>query len=498
MAKFIVVYHRLPFEEATVKGRRVLREPQSPNGIIPTLKGFFRHFDDGLWLAWKKVEEDCLGKISDCLSVETVQTQLRVQCVGLTEELINSFYHRTSKAALWPILHSFTERFDYDAANWDEFRLVNRLFAQATCKVADPGATIWIHDYNLWLVPGYIREQRPDLKIAFFHHTPFPASDMFGILPWRKEILTSLLSCDRVGFHTPRYAENFASCARSFIRPAVSRAKTIAKPRLQQRDTILQESVYTSALSMMDKTIYLDVAPIGVDDKAIAKVAASKTTIRRAQGLRDSLGVEKIILSIGRIDYTKGTREMLMAYEQLLETKKELHGRVKLCVTSVAPASGIRSYDDVREDIERRVGAINGQYSSANWSPILFFTTPIKFQELIAWYLAADVCWITPLRDGLNLVAKEYVAAKNGSPGVLVLSEFTGAAIELDEALRTHPYSAKSMLDTIIRALELKKQDAQAQMQCLGRRVKSANLTAWTKEMIEALESSEVSLPRTV
>ncbi|MFZ9314831.1 MAG: glucosylglycerol-phosphate synthase [Burkholderiaceae bacterium] len=488
MARFVVVYHRLPFEEVVVKGEKVLREPKSPNGIIPTLKGFFRHFDDGLWLAWNKVPEEKLGTLSERRRVAS-SPSMQVQCVGLTDPLINSFYHRTSKAALWPILHSFTERFDYDAANWDEFRQVNRLFAEASCQVADTGATIWIHDYNLWLVPGYIRSQRPDVKIAFFHHTPFPASDMFGILPWRKEILESLLACDRIGFHAPRYAENFASCARSFIKPAVSRARTIAAPRLQQRDTILQESVYTSALSMMERTVYLDVAPIGVDDKAIAKVAAASTTMRQSGMIRQSLGVEKVILSIGRIDYTKGTREMLQAYEQLLETRQDLLGHVKLCVTSVAPASGIRAYDDVREEIERRVGAINGRFSTASWTPILFFTSPIRFQDLIAWYLAADICWITPLRDGLNLVAKEYVAAKNGQPGVLVLSEFTGAAIELDEALRTHPYSARSMLDAISRAVAMPEHDARSQMQALGQRVKTANLASWTNEMIDALRS---------
>ncbi|MGA1253769.1 MAG: glucosylglycerol-phosphate synthase [Burkholderiaceae bacterium] len=489
MARFVVVYHRLPFEEVVVKGEKVLREPKSPNGIIPTLKGFFRFFDDGLWLAWNKVPEDGLGMLSERRHLVS-NPSMQVQCVGLTEQLINSFYHCTSKAALWPILHSFTERFDYDAANWEEFRQVNRLFAEASCQVADTGATIWIHDYNLWLVPGYIRSQRPDLKIAFFHHTPFPASDMFGILPWRKEILESLLTCDRIGFHAPRYAENFASCARSFIKPAVSRARTIAAPRLQQRDTILQESVYTSALSMMERTVYLDVAPIGVDDRAIAKVAASHGAVKLAASIRSNLAAHKIILSIGRIDYTKGTREMLQAYEQLLETRQDLHGQVKLCVTSVAPAMGIRSYDDVREDIERRVGAINGRFSSASWTPILFFTSPIRFQDLIAWYLAADICWITPLRDGLNLVAKEYVAAKNGSPGVLVLSEFTGAAIELDEALRTHPYSARSMLDAIVRAIDMPDEAARAQMLALGRRVQSANLASWTQEMIATLKAA--------
>jgi glucosylglycerol-phosphate synthase len=487
-ASFIVVYHRLPFEEATVKGEPILREPKSPNGIIPSLKGFFRYFDRGLWLAWRSVQDADVGSLDRPRILNAQQGPIQVQCVGLSEHLINSFYHRTSKAALWPILHSFTERFDYDAADWSEFRIVNQHFAHAAVTLAAPGATIWIHDYNLWLVPGYIREKRPDVKIAFFHHTPFPASDMFGILPWRKEILTSLLACNRVGFHAPRYAENFAACARSFIKPAVSRAKSIAAPRLQQKDTILQESVYTSALAMGERTIHLDVAPIGVDAKAISKVAGQADTQAQAKTLRTQLGGTKIILSIGRIDYTKGTKEMLTAFEQLLEKRPDLHGCVKLCVTSVAPAAGIRAYDDVREDIERRVGALNGRYSTADWSPILFFTQPIRFRDLIAWYLAADVCWITPLRDGLNLVAKEYIAAKNGRPGVLVLSEFTGAAIELDEALRTHPYSKRSMLETIEQALDLPDEAAQAQMKALAKRVETFDLSAWTKEMLAHLK----------
>lgn len=487
-ASFIVVYHRLPFEELIVKGERVLSEPKSPNGIIPSLKGFFRFFDNALWLAWRKVPDEEVGTLDESRSLKSQQGPIRVQCVGLSESLIQSFYYRTSKSALWPILHSFTERFDYDAADWEEFRAVNRHFANAACELAAEGATIWVHDYNLWLVPGYIRELRPDVKIAFFHHTPFPASDMFGILPWRKEILNSLLSCDRIGFHAPRYAENFASCARSFIKPAVTRAKSIVEVRLQQKDTILQESIFTSAITLGERTVHLDVAPIGVDVKAIAKVSSQLTTQQQAKVLRDQIGCEKIILSIGRIDYTKGTKEMLIAFEQLLEKRKDLHGKIKLCVTSVAPAAGIRAYDDVREDIEQRVGAINGRYSTANWSPILFFTTPIKFRDLIAWYLAADVCWITPLRDGLNLVVKEYIAAKNGRAGVLVISEFTGAAIELDEALRTHPYSTRSMVNTIQQAIDMNHQDAENQMKALFARVQKHDLAAWTNIMLKNLK----------
>lgn len=498
MAKFIVVYHRLPFEEAIEDGKPVLREPKSPNGIIPSLKGFFQFFDEGLWLAWKKVPEAAVGSLLPPQTMTVGEREIPVQCVGLTDTLVDSFYYQTSKAALWPILHSFTERFDYDSADWEQFREVNRHFADAACAVADPGATIWIHDYNLWLVPGYIRARRPDVKIAFFHHTPFPASDMFGILPWRKEILESLLCCDRVGFHAPRYAENFAACARAFIKPAVSRTKAIVEARLQQRGTLLQESVYTSALSVGERIVQLDVAPIGVDVQSISGVANEPDTQAQARALREQLGAEKIIMSVGRIDYTKGTRELLLAYEALLEKREDLRGKVKLCVTSVAPAAGIRTYDDVRADIERLVGSINGRYSTADWVPILFFTTPIGFRELIAWYMAADICWITPLRDGLNLVVKEYVAARGAQPtpgGVLLLSEFVGAAIELDEALRTHPYSTRSMVQSIEEAIAMPDEEAGTRMAALYERVSRYDIRTWTRSVVRMLKDGAEPSP---
>jgi len=491
MAKFIVVYHRLPFEETIEDGKPVLREPKSPNGIIPSLKSFFQFFDQGLWLAWKKVPEPAVGKLLPAQTMTVDGREIAVQCVGLSDTLVDSFYYQTSKAALWPILHSFTERFDYDSADWGQFREVNRHFAEAACLVADQGATIWIHDYNLWLVPGYIRARRPDVRIAFFHHTPFPASDMFGILPWRKEILESLLSCDRIGFHAPRYAENFAACSRAFIKPAVSQTKSVVEARLQQRGTLLQESVYTSALSVGKHTVRLDVAPIGVDVQSIAEVATHPDTQAQARALREQLGAEKIILSVGRIDYTKGTREMLLAYEALLEKREDLRGTVKLCVTSVAPAPGIRTYDDVRADIERLVGSINGRFSTADWVPILFFTTPMGFNELIGWYMAADICWITPLRDGLNLVVKEYVAARGAQPtpgGVLLLSEFVGAAIELDEALRTHPYSTRSMVQSIEQAIAMPDEEASTRMTALYQRVSQHDIRAWTSTVVQLLK----------
>jgi len=496
LAKFIVVYHRLPFEETIEEGKLVLCEPKSPNGIIPSLKGFFQFFDEGLWLAWKKVPESAVGKLLPPQTMLVSERKISVQCVGLSDALINSFYYQTSKSALWPILHSFIERFDYDSADWVQFREVNQHFANAACTVADPGATIWIHDYNLWLVPGYIRARRPDVRIAFFHHTPFPASDMFGILPWRKEILESLLSCDRIGFHAPRYAENFASCARAFIKPAVSRTKSFVDERLQQRGTLLQESVYTSSLSVNKHIVQLDVAPIGVDVKSIAEVAVQPSTQEQATALRAQLGTEKIIMSVGRIDYTKGTREMLIAFEALLDKRTNLHGKVKLCVISVAPAAGIRAYDDVRADVERLVGSINGRFSNADWVPILFFTTPIVFRELIAWYMAADICWITPLRDGLNLVVKEFVAARGAQTapgGVLLLSEFIGAAIELDEALRTHPYSARSMVQAIEEAIAMPDEEAAKRMAALYERVSRHDIKAWTRAVVRMLKDGDES-----
>ncbi|MEX2182627.1 MAG: glucosylglycerol-phosphate synthase [Gemmatimonadaceae bacterium] len=483
MAELVVVYHRQPFERVVVDGEEVLQSHRSPNGIVPTLRGFFQYFDRGTWVAWKEVPEGEEGRVVSRAPVSFAGESYDVAQLGLTKEQVASFYKITSKAALWPILHSFIDKFDYDAADWKTFRAVNQLFADATCDVASEGAVVWVHDYNLWLVPKMIRARRPDLQIAFFHHTPFPSSDVFGVLPWRTEITESLLACDRVGFHIPRYAENFAAVARAFGGAVTARRYPVSE-QMRPEGWALQESTCIEELTWRDRSVHVDVVPLGVNVDRIVETVNSDAAQARAREIREQANVDTMLFSVGRVDYTKGTVEMLDAYGRLLQRRPDLLGRIKLYVICVAPAPGMRVYDDIQGAIEQRVGNINGRHSNLDWVPVVLFSTPMQFTELISWYLAADVCWITPLRDGLNLVAKEFIAAKQGRGGKLILSEFTGAAVELEAAILTHPYSARSMDGAIDEALAMTDDEARDRMTRLWNRTREQDLGWWTREIL--------------
>lgn len=483
MAELVVVYHRQPFERAVVNGQEILRSHRSPNGIVPTLRGFFKYFDRGTWLAWTEVPEARAGHVIANDAVEFAGERYNVAQLGLTKEQVTSFYKVTSKAALWPILHSFIDKFDYDAADWDTFRTVNRRFAEATAEVASEGAVVWVHDYNLWLVPKLLRDLRPDLTIAFFHHTPFPSSDVFGVLPWRTEITESLLACDRVGFHIPRYAENFASVARAFA-GAMTAGRQPVHERLRPEGWALQESSVVGELRWQGRRIAVDVLPLGVDVPKIVEAVSSPSSQARTAEIRDQAGAETILFAVSRVDYTKGTVELLEAYGRLVERRPELVGKIKLFLVCVPPAPGMRIYDEIQSHIEQRVGAINGKYSTLGWVPVVLFAQPLGFEELMSWYRAADICWVTPLRDGLNLVAKEYIAAKQGQDGRLVLSEFTGAAVELEAAILMHPYSARSMDRAIDEALAMSPEEARERMQRLFAAAQKHDLHWWTDEML--------------
>jgi glucosylglycerol-phosphate synthase len=484
MSELVVVYHRQPFEHAVVDGKEVLRSHRSPNGIVPTLRGFFQYFDRGTWVAWTMVDEARAGTVVGREPVEYAGERYDVARLGLTPAQVTSFYKVTSKAALWPILHSFVDKFDYDAADWGTFREVNQHFANATCEVASEGAVVWVHDYNLWLVPRMIRKQRPDLTICFFHHTPFPSSDIFGVLPWRTEITASLLTCDRVGFHIPRYAENFAAVARAFC-GATTAVREPVHARLRPEGWALQESTVVRELLWEGRRVQVDAVPLGVAVPKIVETVRSPLAESRTRAIRAESGVETILFAVSRVDYTKGTVELLDAYRRLLERRPTLAGTVKLFLVCVPPAPGMQVYDTIQAEIEQRVGAINGKHSTLSWIPVVLFAQPMDFDELMSWYRAADICWITPLRDGLNLVAKEYIAAKEGRGGKLILSEFTGAAVELDAAILVHPYSARSMDAAIDTALDMPRDEEADRMRRLWEATREHDLGWWTDTMLE-------------
>ena len=497
-SSLVILYHREPYDEVHKDGKVFYQEKKKPNGIVPTLKSFFLNAERGTWIAWKQVTVRQRENFQETMSVGEGENCV-VRRIPLSSQEVRDFYHITSKEAFWPILHSFPSQFTYDSANWENFKRINQLFADAACEEAAEDALIWVHDYNLWLTPHYIRQKKPNARIAFFHHTPFPSADIFGILPWRKAIVDSLLCCDLIGFHIPRYVENFVSAAGSvrhlevLERGEVDEVFTKLGPALAQREM-------STKVKYSDRTIRLDAFPVGTNPKQIDGILNKPETHQRIQNIREEVGDRKLILSAGRVDYVKGTRELLLSYERLLDRRPELHGKVVLLNVSVAAAEGMRVYEEYRQEIEQLAGQINGRFATLNWVPIRLFTQPFPFEEMVAYYRAADVACIPPLRDGLNLVAKEYIAAKQGTDGALILSEFTGSAVELPDAILANPHSFTSMDKCLDEALDMPVEEQQKRMQAMYDIVSRYDVNQWAYHLFReamAIDRPEVEAPLT-
>ncbi|XLX39134.1 glucosylglycerol-phosphate synthase [Ectopseudomonas mendocina] len=492
-AELVMVYHRLPYEEyRNAAGKLQRRRPTSPNGIIPTLLSFFGDGRPGSWVAWA-VHEDGDEPFDSHTTVDAERyPKLTAARVKLSKEEVDVFYKRFSKEAFWPTLHTFWERATFNEDDWQVFCKVNRAFAERTALEAAEGAIVWLHDYNLWMVPAYLRELRPDLRIAFFHHTYFPSADVFNVLPWRRQIVGSLLQCDYIGFHIPRQVENFVDVARGVF-PLKTLERQSCAPRFITYGCAVGLERMTTALDTGTRQVKLGAHPVGLDiDRVRNALEAPK--IKELMGqLREEMKGVKLILSVERLDYTKGILEKLNAYERLLADNPELLGKVTLVTVCVPAAREMTVYNELQTQIEQAVGRINGRFARIGWTPLQFFFRSLPFEEVSAWYAMADVMWITPLRDGLNLVAKEFVAAQGllGGRGVLVLSEFAGAAAELKGALLTNPHDPADLAQTCYLALNLPKSEAQARLRELFDIVCFNDIRRWGEDVLAGVAPTE-------
>ncbi len=488
--QLIMVYHRLPFDEVRRGGRTHRRPPQSPNGIIPTLLGFFAGGRKGLWVAWSKQESRSLEGVETEVSVDPERyPNLTAVRVPLTRDDVNLFYEVFSKEALWPVLFAFPERVKFEAEHWEHYLEINRIFAERTAAVAEHGALVWVHEYNLWMVPYFLRQLRPDLTIAFFHHTAFPPSDIFNIIPWRDEIVNSLLQCDYVGFHIPRYVENFVDVVRTHA-PMEVISRVPCTPRFLSFGCALGIDEVTRELRVGDRTVRLGAHPVGINVHAINEILEEEQNRERIAGIREELAGRTSILSIERLDYVKGPLEKLEAFERLLENHPELHGKVVLVTVCTPPAPGMTIYRTTRQKVDQAVGRINGRFSRIDWTPVRYFYRSLPYPEVIAHYAVSDIAWITPLRDGLNMVAKEYVAANHamGGTGALVLSEFAGAAAELHGALLTNPYDPQQMANDLYEALTMPVEERRERMAMMFDIVDANDIDYWSYEFLAAVD----------
>lgn len=477
----VIVYHRQPYEEVEENGKTVFRENASPNGIVPTLKSFFGKAEHGAWVAWKLAEDPVNPGFERVVEIDDAHGKYSVSRLPLTAEQVSSFYHITSKEAFWPILHSFKGNYNYDPVDWPTFREVNWAFAEAAASEAGENARVWVHDYNLWLVPGYLRQMRPDLTISFFHHTPFPAADMFNVLPWRREIVESLLACDVIGFQIPRYAANFLSVARSLLDVDVLERQPVDHDLISE-GTALSERSAPTLITYEGQQIAISSSAVGVAVDFIETRASDPVFREQARQVRENMDGSQLILSVGRTDYTKGGVEQLESFERILQDNPRLRGNVRLMHVSVSANRNMTAYEDIQSGIEETAGRINGRFGTLDWQPIALISRAIPFDDLIKYYLAADIAWITPLADGMNLVCKEYVAARTDNDGVLVLSEFASAAVELNSAVITNPFSNRSMDQAILQALDMPQAERRTRMTALRRMVKRFSVEAWGAE----------------
>jgi glucosylglycerol-phosphate synthase len=481
----VIVYHRQPYEEAIENGKVVRRANKSPNGIVPTLKSFFGSVEHASWIAWKLADDPDAPEFEQKVEIKDEYGQYTVSRLPLSEEQVREFYHVTSKEAFWPILHAFKERYNYDPVDWKNFRDVNRRFAEAAAEEAAPGALVWVHDYNLWLVPGYLRKMRPDVRIAFFHHTPFPSADMFNALPWRREIIESLLACDDVGFQIPRYAANFVSVVSSLFDVDLS-DRVPVDPSFVSEATALTERAFRETITFNGQTTAVSVSPVGVNTKYLDMVAHSEETEERVARIREELDGSKLIISVGRTDYTKGGVEQLEAFERVLESNPSLRkAKLRLMHISVSANRNMTAYAEIQAEIEQVAGRLNGKFGTFDWQPVTLISRALPLEQLVAYYCAADVAWITPLADGMNLVCKEFIASRYDEDGVLVLSEFAGAAVQLHEAVITNPYSHRSMDSALLEALSMDPLERKRRMKRLRAAVEADDIAYWKPGTLE-------------
>jgi glucosylglycerol-phosphate synthase len=497
-SKLVVVYHRLPYEESLEDGRVVRKRHASPNGIIPTLMSLFADGQPGAWIAWSTVDpKSGLLEPRTPIDVERYPNLIAAR-VPLSKADVDIFYKTFSKEAFWPTLHTFWERARFREDHWQVFLRVNRAFAEAAAREAATGATVWIHDYNLWMMPAVLRELRPDVRIAFFHHTYFPSADAFNVLPWRRAIVGSLLQCDYVAFHIPRQVENFVDVARGVMPLEILRRESCA-PRYLTYGCAMGLDHMTSAIRVHGRVVRLGAHPVGLDVGRVAELIGQPKVQQQIEQLRQQLGGQKLILSVERLDYTKGTLERLQAYERLLETRPELHGKITKIAICVPAAKEMKVYANLQTQIEQIAGRINGRYARVGWTPLQFFFRAVPFEDLVAYYAAAHIAWITPLRDGLNLVAKEFVAVQGatGGKGVLVLSEFAGAAAELKGALLTNPHNPADLLAVIGSAIGMDDMESRHRLETLYDIVRHNDIGRWSRDFLDAVAAdfSEIGTP---
>ncbi|MDN5857662.1 MAG: trehalose-6-phosphate synthase [Pseudonocardia sp.] len=455
-AEFVLVANRLPVDlEHLPDGTQHWK--RSPGGLVTALEPMLRS-REGAWVGWPGVP--------DAAAEPFVEDGLALHPVNLSAKDVEDYYEGFSNSTLWPLYHDVVAPPVFDRHWWQAYQRVNQRFAEATAEVAARGATVWVQDYQLQLLPAALRALRPDLRIGFFLHIPFPPTELFMQLPWRTRIIEGLLGADLVGFHTEGGAWNFDWLATQL---------TSATQADNDRE-----------LAYHGRTVRLGAFPISIDSRALDALSRSPEVQRQARQIRADLGdPHRVILGVDRLDYTKGIDVRLQAFEELLAEDRA--GDTVMIQLATPSRERVEHYQRMRQDIEQAVGRINGTYARVGHPVLHYLHQSLPRHELAAFFVAADVMLVTPLRDGMNLVAKEFVACRTRDTGVLVLSEFAGAAIELRDALLVNPHDIDGVKLALSTALEMPDAQARRRMRKLRKQVLSHDVDRWARTFLDTL-----------
>lgn len=462
--ELVMVSNRLPVDRV-IEADGATSWRASPGGLVTAVQPIVEQLGC-LWIGWAGSS----GEHVDPFEIGT----MRLVPVELGERDIEEYYEGFSNATLWPLYHDVIAQPEYHREWWERYQKVNRRFAERVAEEASEHAIVWVHDYQLQLVPAMLREMRPDLTIGFFLHIPFPARTLFQQLPWRREITEGLLGADVIGFQRVGDAISFRFAAERYAR-APSLGNTVMVPATVDRPA---------------RSVVAQEYPISIDAAAFAEMAARPDVQLRARKIREELGNPKtVLLGVDRLDYTKGIRHRLKAYGELLAEGEVDAAHTVLVQVATPSRERVEAYQQLRDEVELTVGRINGEHASIGNSPLVYLHRSYTREEMVALYLAADVLAVTPLRDGMNLVAKEYAACRNDERGVLVLSEFAGAADELQEALLVNPHDIEGLKAMFLRAIHMPSEERQRRMRAMRHAVSSNNVQHWAEGFLGAVQS---------
>lgn len=469
--RLVIISNRLPVTATEKEG--TLRFEQTVGGLVSGLGSYLdslkespSNIQEYIWVGWPgtTVREE----MKESMKLK-MHSKFSAYPVFLSERDMEKFYLGFCNKTIWPLFHYFSTYTVYDEDYWLNYQKINKIFCDTVMEIIKLDDVVWVHDYHLMLLPKLLRERMPDIKIGFFLHIPFPTFEVFRLLPgkWRIEILEGLLGSDLIGFHTYDYTQYFLRCV----------------------NRILGYNHNMGIVSLNDRVIKADTFPMGIDYQKYSNAAITPKIKKEKDKLKKTLHNLKVILSIDRLDYSKGTINRLMGYEKFLEKNPEWHGKVVLIAVVVPSRIGVYHYQQMKTQIDELVGSINGKFGSILWTPILYQYKSLKFPSLTALYSVSDVILVTPLRDGMNLIAKEYIASRTDKTGVLILSEMAGASNELGEAIIINPNNTEEIANALKEALEMPIEEQVKRNQIMQTRLTRYDVRRWANDFIKELFS---------